>query len=108
MYIIQSMIVSLSDKIENINEVAINGIYDDDLYAEVKNLKPIFNQTGEDIDKEFIIFWRFCLSMRLFLSPIIIREMQDCKAKVRCKMPLPDSPKKMKTIIKIKMTDKTM
>lgn len=53
-YIIQSMIVSLSDKIENINEVAINGIYDDDLYAEVKNLKPIFNQTGEDIDKEFI------------------------------------------------------
>lgn len=55
-YIIQSMIVSLSDKISNIKSVPISGVYDEFLYAEIKNLKPMFGQSGENIDKEFINF----------------------------------------------------
>ncbi len=53
-YIIQSMIESLSDKFTNINSVAINGIYDDLTDAEVRKLKEIFAIEEEDITKEFI------------------------------------------------------
>lgn len=53
-YIIQSMIVSLSDKFTNINAVSINGIYDEPTDAEVRNLKEIFAIEDEDITKEFI------------------------------------------------------
>ena len=53
-YIIQSMISSLSDKFSNFKAVEINGIYDEKTAIEVEKLKLLFGITEENITKEFI------------------------------------------------------